>query len=129
MRRVLRQGERPAERSDDVDQVVRMAVRQPLGALAVHGEDELDRAAVDTAVCHLVDRERSAQKHRAVITADRYGDELSRPGLLGDARGDDCHREVVTHLLDRQHLAANLHRTLRLADRHHRSFPRAARMT
>ena len=58
-----------------------------------------------------VDRERPAQDQRGVGAADRQGDELARPGVLGDARRDErsCGGRRRPVRLD-EHGAAHLHR-------------------
>jgi hypothetical protein len=73
---------------------------------AVHGEDELHRAAVDAAVLDVVDGEAPAQQHAGVRTADLDGQEVAGPGQLRDAGRDDRDGLVRADLLDEQHLAA-----------------------
>src|SRR4051794_7640603 len=76
----------------------------------MHREDELHGAAEDAAGGDLVDRERAAQQHAAVVTSDGDRDELAGLRLLGDAGRDDRHREVGPDLLDGEHLSLDLHR-------------------
>ena len=84
------------ERADDAHRLARLQRGDGPRAGPVGRHDDLRRRPVGAGGAHPVDREAAAQEHRARAVADGEGDELPRPGDLGQARGDEGQVPVGT---------------------------------
>jgi hypothetical protein len=109
--RRLGRGERPAERSEDVDHVVGPEPGQGPGPGPDHVEHDLHGAERRPRALDPVDRERPPQRERAVVPG-QHVDELPGPGRLGDPGRHHGERLVgpgpppfqhLTQLADRAH--------------------------
>ena len=113
-----RQREGPAQRSDDVDGVMRAQRGEPLGAGALGGDDEVERPAVGPRRAHLVNGEGPAEQVARRRATDRERRELTGAGEFGHTRRDDGEVVVGADPAGRDDLAVDLDHAARACGAH-----------